>query len=237
MKKLLLTVLLLLNILDAKDIYATFNIKAKKSANLAFSTGGIINKVSVDVATKVKKGDILVELKNSDIKAMTEISKTALIYAKKEYYRQLKVKNMIDKSKLDSYEFKYKNSKNQLVYQEALLDKTILRAPFNGVIFENSVEVGDVVSGAMLRTILKIQSGNRQKLIISIDQKYWKSIKIGQSFRYTVDGDRETYVGRISKIYPQANIKNRKIRAEVEVEGFVVGLFGEGYIEVEDKKE
>ena len=95
------------------------------------------------------------------------------------------------------------------------------------------VEVGDVVSGAMLRTILKIQSSKAQKLVMYIDQKYWKTLKIGQLFTYTVDGDKEKYEGKITKIYPYANNNNRKIIAEVAVSGFVVGLYGEGYITVE----
>ena len=64
----------------------------------------------------------------------------------------------MDASKFDTYAFKYENSKAQMAYQQALLDKTQLKAPFDGVIYEKSVEVGDVVSGAMIRTVMKIQS-------------------------------------------------------------------------------
>lgn len=234
MKKLLLTTILLATTINAQDIYATFNIEAKKSANLALSSGGIIDKVFVDVATNVKKGEVLVKLKNDDIKAMVEISKTAMIYAKKEYFRQLKVKSMIDKSKLDSYEFKYKNSKNQLIYQEAIFDKTILKAPFDGIIYEKIVENGDAVTGANPRTILKIQSRTARKLVLSFDQKYWKIVKSGQLFSFSVDGEEIIHTAKISKIYPYANSGNRKIKAEVEVDGFMVGLFGEGYIKVND---
>ena len=229
MKKIILAILLISN-LSADNIYATFTVEANRSANLAFSSGGIVDEVLVDVATVVKEGDTLVRLKNSDLKAMVQISKTALKYAKKEYNRQLKVKKMIDESQLDRYAFEYENAKNQLAYQEALLDKTTLKAPFDGVIFQKSVEVGDVVSGAMLRTILKIQSLHKRKLIISIDQKYWQKIAIGDIFEYRVDGDTQKYRAKISKIYPYANSTNRKIVAEVMVEDFVVGLFGDGYI-------
>ena len=234
MRKLLLATLLLATTLYGESIYATFSVQAQKSANLAFSSGGIIEEVLVDVSSEVKKDEVLVKLQNNDIEAMIAISKTALKYAKREYNRQLKLKKIIDASKLDSYAFKYENAKNQLAYQKELLDKTILKAPFDGVIFEKMVEVGDVVSGAMLRTILKIQSSKAQKLVMSIDQKYWKILKIGQEFTYTVDGDKEKYKGKITNIYPYANNNNRKIKAEVTVEGFVVGVYGEGYLEVDE---
>ena len=146
------------------------------------------------------------------------------------------MKHLLDESKLDSYAYKYENAKAQMEYQQALLDKTILRAPFDGVIYEKIVEVGDVVSGAMIRTIIKIQSLDKRKLILGFDQKYWRDIKVGQTFKYGVDGDSKMYVGKISKVYPYADSGNRKIKAEVEAKDFTPGLFGEGYIMIDEKK-
>jgi len=236
MRRIILSLMLLAVTIQAQDIYATFNVEADKSANLAFTSSGTVNNVSVDAATLVKKDEVLAQLQNSDLKAALNIATTALKYAKKDYDRQLKVKKLVDASRLDSYAFKYESAKAQVAYQQALFDKTVLKAPFDGVIFEKIVEVGDVVSGQAIRTILKIQSIHKRKLILEFDQKYWKVIKIGQVFNYTVDGDRKKYSGKISKIYPFADSGNRKIRAEIKVVDFVVGLFGEGYISVPDKK-
>jgi multidrug resistance efflux pump len=166
-----------------------------------------------------------------------------LKFAKKDYDRQLLIKDLIDEAKFDQYELMYEkanvavlSAKANLDYQQSLLDRTIVLAPFDGVIFEKSVEVGDVVSGMMLRAIFKIQSRSKRKLVFEFDQKYWKSVKVGDSVKYTVNGDDDSYTGKISKLYPHANSDNRKIKAEVIANGFVVGLFGEGYIVVPDKK-
>jgi RND family efflux transporter MFP subunit len=236
MRRIILSLILLAVSIQAKDIYATFTVEAQKSANLAFTSSGTVNSVSVSVATLVKKDEVLAQLQNSDLKAALNIATTALKYAKKDYDRQLKVKKLVDASRLDSFAFKYESAKAQVAYQQALLDKTILKAPFDGVIFEKIVEVGDVVSGQAIRTILRIQSLHKRKLILAFDQKYWKDIKVGQEFNYTVDGDNKKQSGKISKIYPFADSGNRKIRAEVEAKDFVVGLFGEGYIIVPDEK-
>lgn len=227
MRKLILGLWFMIVGLNGNDIYATFTIQAKQSVNLAFSSSGIIDKVFVDVSTIIKK---------DDLEAKLEISKTALKYAKLDYKKQLKVKHMIDKSKFDQYAFKYEDAKTQLKYQQSLLDKTILKAPFDGIIYEKLVEVGDVVSGQMIKTVFKIQSKNSRKLVLGFDQKYWKSVKVGQVFNYNVDGDKKAYTGKISKVYPFANSENRKMKAEVEVSDFVVGLFGEGYIIIPNSK-
>ena len=244
MKKIILGLMVLVYTLGAAEIYATFNIAAKKSANLAFYSSGIVKKVFVDIDSSVKKGDKLVELQNDDLKASLRIAQTSLEsaevslkFAKKDYDRQLLIKDLIDEGKFDKYELSFEmakvavaQAKANLAYQQSLLDRTRILAPFDGVIFEKNVEVGDVVSGMMLSIVLKIQSKRERELVLEFDQKYYRSIKIGDSFKYKIDGDTKEYQGKISKIYPYANIKTRKIKAEVLTKDFIVGLFGDGYI-------
>lgn len=232
--KLLFSLLTLTLSLSASEVYATFSVQAAQSANLAFDASGITKAVNYDVADSVKKGDVLASLGNEDAKATLDMAKTALEFSKRDYERQLKVKDLIDAAKFDAFAFKYEDAKNQLAFAQAKYDKTFLRAPFDGVIYERDIEVGDTVSGMMLKTVFKIQSKRERKLILAFDQKYHSQVKVGQKFRYGVDGDAKEYVGVIHKIYPFANAGNRKIKAEVLAKDFVVGLFGEGYIEIAD---
>jgi len=235
MRKIVLLLLLITAIAEAKEIYATFTVEAKQSANLAFNASGIVEKVNVDIGSVVKEDEILACLESEDIAASLQIAKTAMKYAKKDYKRQLQVKKIIDEASFDKYSFKYENAKAQMIYQQALLEKTVLKAPFDGVIFWKALEVGDTLSGTMIKTVLKIQSPHQRKLILSFDQKYWKDVKAGDRFKYRIDGDDRVYEGKISKVYPYANVGNRKIQAEVKALDIPVGLFGDGSIIVEEK--
>jgi RND family efflux transporter MFP subunit len=249
MNKILIVLLLCINIY-AEDIYATFNVEAQKSANLAFNTGGIIKSVNVDISDKVNKGDVLVLLNDRDLKSALKIAnanlkkaQVILKYAKLELDRQKKLKNLIDKSSFEKYESAYESAsanielmRANIAYKKALLDKTILRAPFDGVIYDKNVEKGDVVSGGIIKTVLKIQSQYKRKLILEFDQKYWKDVKIGDIFEYNIEGSQTKYVGKISKIYPVVNSANRKIKAEVKAKNMPVGLFGNGYIKITKSK-
>ncbi len=224
-------ILIVASSLEAAQIYATFTVQAKQDASLAFSSSGTIEKIFVDTTAEVKKGEKLAVLKDEDLKSALQVARTALKYAKIDYDRQKKVKNIVSKFEFDKYAFKYETAKAQLRYQRSLLDKTVLKAPFDGIIYDKLVEVGDVVSGQMVKTAFKIQSKTARKLVLEFDQKYWKIVKIGQTFKYKVDGDGTTHEGKISKIYPSASSSNRKMRAEVATKDFVTGLFGDGYIQ------
>ena len=231
LKKMVVLLLAVLQ-LNAEEIYATFDVKAEKSASLAFSSSGIVEQMHVDIGSKVKKDELLAELVNDDIEAMVEVSKVALKYAKSDYERQKKVQQHINVSLFESYAYKYDNAKVQLKYQEALLDKTYLRAPFDGMIIAKRIEVGDVVSGQMITEVYDIQSLKARKLILKFDQKYHGQVKVGDRFKYKIDGDDRVYEGTIFKIYPTIDTKSRKMLAEVKAESFPVGLFGDGYITV-----
>ncbi|DAB39633.1 MAG TPA: efflux transporter periplasmic adaptor subunit [Sulfurovum sp. UBA12169] len=235
MKKIIWSMLWMITAMSAEEVYATFQVEAQKSANLAFSSSGIVQKVTVDVGSEVKKEDVLSTLQNDDLKVMLEGAQVALKYAKLDYDRQVKVKKIIDQSQFDQYAFKHENAKVQAAYQKSLLDKTVLRAPFDGVIYEKSLEEGDVVSGAMIRTLLKIQSAHERKLILEFDQKYHAKVKVGDHFKYKIDGDEKMHEGKISKIHPVVNMENRKVIAEVEAKDLMVGLSGQGTIIADDK--
>lgn len=235
MKKILLTTLLLLNIANAKDIYATFSVEPLQDAKLAFISSGIVEKINIDVGSSVTKGAVLASLENSDIEAMLAVAKSSYKYAKKDYERQVKIKELIDEGKFDSAASKYEGAKNQLAYQQALYNKTFLKAPFDGVIYDKELEVGDAVSGMMLKTVFKIQSVSQRKLVLEFDQKNYEDVKAGDKFTYKVDGNSNSLSGTISKVYPHANKQNRKVKAEVKAQNLLPGLFGDGYITVSGK--
>ena len=235
MNKIILVMMGMIVSLNAAEIYATFNVQASQSASLAFDAGGIVESVHYDIADSVQKGALLVVLSNRDKKAKLESAQTALKYAKKDYERQEKVKKLIDEGKFDAVAYKYENAQNQVMYQKALYNKTFLKAPFDGVIFFKDVEIGDAVSGVSLKTIYKIQSKHARKLIVEFDQKYRKSVKVGDVFEYKLEGDGNSYSGKISKIYPSADVNNRKMQAEVKAKDLIVGLFGDGKIITQEK--
>ena len=98
------------------------------------------------------------------------------------------------------------------------------------------IELGDVVSGQMLKTAFNIQSERARILVVEFDQKYNSDVKIGDPFLYKVDGDDKQYEGKIYRIYPEANSDNRKIALQVIAKDLKVGLFGEGTIITSDNR-
>jgi len=237
MKKIIAMILAVSVVVSASEVYATFNVQAVQSADLSFNASGIVDRLYVDVGDVVRKGSVLATLKSEDIRAAVHIAEVAREYASRDQKRMQSVKEVTDQAMLDGIAFKYENAKAQLAYKQALLAKTILKAPFDGVIVARRLEVGDTFTAMRPVPVYRLQSLHARKLILSFDQKYWRDVHQGDAFVYTVDGDKNTHKGTITKIYPVADARSRKMQAEVLASDIPVGLFGEGKILLSDTAE
>ena len=237
MKKLLLAICVFTAAVSASEVYATFTVKAAQSADLAFSANGIVDHLYADVGDTVHAGKVLATLQSEDIRAAVHIAEVARKYARRDYDRMQAVKEVTDQAKLDAITFRYENTKAQLAYKQALLAKTILKAPFDGVVVARNLEIGDTFTAMRPVPVYRLQSLHARKLILSFDQKYWRSVRPGDPFEYTVDGDKKVHQGTITKVYPAADARSRKMQAEVAARDIPVGLFGEGKILLNDTAE
>lgn len=244
MSKLFLVLVLWLSSAHAENIYATFNVLPAKSADLAFNASGVVGALYVDIGSKVKKGQKLAQLQSDELRATLQIAKAALADAKvaldfatKDYEREKKVQHLVDEATFDRYRLAYERAKVAVASAEAnvkfkqtQLNNSVLYAPFSGVITDKKLELGDVVNSMAIKTVFSLQSLSNRKLLVEFDQAAWKKVRVGNSFKYRVDGDTKEHMGRISKIYPSSGSANRKMKAEVLANDLIVGLYGDGTI-------
>jgi len=202
-----------------------------------------VKTLRVDVGSHIKKGDILLEIDNDNLTAGVDLAKESLKkaqieeqFAKQTYDRYKKVESVIDAELMDQNTLIYQKAsaalgeaKAQLRYQSTLVEKTRLRAPFNGVISERNIQLGDGVGGGTM-PLFKLISSPEVKLLVRFDEKYLSSVKKGSALRYRVDGQSTWHNGHITKLYPTIDPKNRKATAEVLTTNIAPGLFGEAYI-------
>lgn len=245
MKKIILGTLTLTLALQAQSVYAILNATADKEALLSTSISGVVKAMKVDVGSRVKKGEVLLELDGDDLSRSLDVAKADLLTLKEQYRfasvqleRYTKVKDLLSKEEYDKLEhdknLKYsaiKQAEATIAYKETLLSKTLLKAPFNGVISEKLIESGAVLNPGT--GAFKLINGTT-KLVIEFDEKYAKNVRLGDFFEFKIDGMNTLQKTRITKIYPTVDSKTRRIKAEAFVNGVKPGQFGEGNIITKD---
>ena len=244
--KILFFLLMLVHGLFAEQIYATFDVVAKKEATLSLDISGIVKKIYFDVGSSVKAGDLILELENETQKNDLElaikdekIAEINYLRSKSNFERYEKVKNVIDEFRLDGFRFDmlsaeaaWQKAKTNIQIKKTILAKTYLKAPFAGIISVKHVEVGDGVSSGTLTPVADLIGSSGRKLILSFDEKYHRAVKPGSTFVYKIDGSQQTFTGKVTKVYPSIDPKTRMAKAEVATNTIKPGLFGDGYIEV-----
>ncbi|WP_051505453.1 efflux RND transporter periplasmic adaptor subunit [Sulfurospirillum arcachonense] len=245
-KKLIISSVLLPLSLLAVDVYATFDVEGLKESKLTLPVTGFVKKLHVKIGDNVNKGQVLLELNNEIEKIDMELSKSDIKLsqiskdqASSIFTRYKKIKDVIDEEQYENVEFAYQKavqtlikSQNAYILKKTRVEDRILKAPYNGVVTDLHVELGDGVSGPVT-PLISITSYPEVKLVLSFDEKHWNSVKAGQTFKYRVDGLDKELIGKITKVYPSVDPNSRKLKAEVLTKDILPGLFGDGNIVVE----
>ncbi|EAK0459352.1 efflux RND transporter periplasmic adaptor subunit [Campylobacter upsaliensis] len=247
MKQIWLLFLFSLSFVRAEELYASFNVEAKMQSRLVLESVGVVEQIFVEVSQNVKKGDLILSLDSKSEKIALQNAKNdhalALVEFQNAQSKMQKfkaVREVIDKQSFEDIQsafngarLRLEKAKLNIAYYENVLEKKRLVAPYDGIIANKFIQVGEGVGGVG-RVLIEIFSYPDVKLILSFDEKFKDKVKLGQKFLYKIDTEQKQREGKIALIYPSIEPKTRKIYAEVYAKDLKPGLFGEGQIIIED---
>jgi RND family efflux transporter MFP subunit len=111
------------------------------------------------------------------------------------------------------------------------LERSRVRAPFDGAVAQRLASVGDYV--AIGTPILRLIQTDPLRLRLEVPERESVVVRPGQDVRLTVDGDTNTYPGRIVRIAPAIREADRTLLVEADVPnqgGLRAGLFARAQI-------
>ena len=80
------------------------------------------------------------------------------------------------------------------------LERSRVRAPFDGAIAQRIATVGDYV--AIGTPILRLVKTDPLRLRLDVPERESSAVRVGQSVRVSVEGDTNVYTGKIARIAP-----------------------------------
>jgi len=168
-------------------------VKAEKSAELAFGTVGRVQKLNVQVGDSVKKGEILAELENLDLK-------TALDSAKKNADRYTALESAKSASRANLEEALTKRDLAFLNYERSLI-----RAPFDGIVSELNLEEGQLsqITAVIPKPLILLVDSSARYVSADFDEVDLLKLKLDLPARIKISAVRkEPFPGYIRKIIP-----------------------------------
>jgi RND family efflux transporter MFP subunit len=198
-------------------------VEAADRSSISFEVAGNVQKVNVDVGDRITKGQVLAtldpepyqltvaEINAELVKARDNVTKTEA-----EYNRQKRIfeQGAGAQRRVEVSEFNYKAAKSAVDFQIARLNnakrdlnRTVLRAPFDGAIANRYIDpFNEVARGQKCFDIFEFTG---MEVAISIPEDAIDEINMDQKgeIRFPVFADR-TYNGRVTEISKVAGTAN-----------------------------
>jgi len=223
-------------------------VKPKSLQNKIFSNGSLISNEEVELRSeingkvtriffsegkRVKKGDVLVKINDSELQAALKKNKSREFLARdREYrYKQLLEKNLTSQQEYDLQLSELNSVLADVELTEAQIAKTEIVAPFDGIIGLRSVSVGSYISPQS--KIASLQSINPMKVDFSVPQKYFGLVKEGKTINVKLSATGKIYNGRIYAVEPKIDQNTRTVQVRAIIPNEKGELTPGAYVEID----
>ncbi|HVZ97624.1 MAG TPA: efflux RND transporter periplasmic adaptor subunit [Chitinophagaceae bacterium] len=217
-------------------IEASGTVIANENVDLHPDATGLLTYLNIPEGKFVKAGTVLARVNSADLVAQLEKSKVQLDLAQKneERLHKLLLVNGVNESDYDAAVNLVESTKADINYTQALIDKTVVRSPFDGTIGLRQVSPGAYVSPATV--LATLQQLGKLKVDFTLPEEYGNLVKVGNTVDVEVDASsHKRQKATIIAIEPQANTQTRNLSVRALLQGGSVnpGAFVKVYISAE----
>ena len=212
--------------------------------------------VSVKVRTgdRVKQGDILVELEDSDLQSAAKSAEENLkqqesrqVFAEQRYNRTriLRNTNAVSQQELDQTLSELNAAKATTAMLEHNLNNArinvsyaTLRSPFDGAVSERLVDPGNMATPESV--LVKIFDPNSLEMRLPVRESLTSILHVGDVIEARIESLGKTVQAKLIEITPSVDPGSRTFQANTmltgDTTGVLPGMFGRASIKVGEKK-
>jgi RND family efflux transporter MFP subunit len=182
---------------------------------VAAALGGFVEKMEIDTGDVVEKGQVLAKVDSSLQSANVSLAKVEVDDAKREYDRIKGLGKAVTKVRIDAAKTRVERARAQYRIAQIQSSRTVVKAPFGGVVAEVNTEAGEVMPpGAVIARIVQLDPA---VINVAVSDRDVGSLAVGGKASITTGANPNAVEGKIARIDPTANLKTRAFTVEVEV--------------------
>ena len=197
-------------IVDA--VRATGRIEAVQAVELKSDEQGRITALLFQEGQYVARGAPLVRIDDSMLRAQAERADADRDLAQQQLarVRKLREQNAAPPADLERAEAAARSASAALNLLQLQIARSVVRAPFAGVVGQRFVSVGDYVTTQS--PLLTLQTVDPQRAVIEVPERHAASLRQGQTVEFTVAAEpQRKFAARVDFIDPVVDNTNRTI--------------------------
>lgn len=199
-------------------IFAIGQIEAVQSIELRPEVDGRLVQILVREGAEVARGKPLFKVDDVELRAQVarleadhDLAQQAL-----ERTRELMAQNASSEADLQQAEANARSTQAQLELQQVRLDRTLVRAPFAGLVGERFVSLGDYVNNST--RMVTLQTVDPQRAVFQVPERYAPRLEVGQEVTFHVAAlPDEEFTGVVDFVDPVVRLPARTITVKAEV--------------------
>ena len=229
----------------------TGSVQPERRADLRAEVPAVVLQVLKEDGEAVRRGDLILRLDDTAIRenltsaqASTSSASRAYEQAERQFQRvtQLRASSLVSTQDLEDAEVRRNNAqsdleaaKSRVAVARQQLQRTEVRAPFDGVVGDRQVSAGDTVQ--IGRELVKVIDPTSMRFEGMVSADNIGEIMAGQTVLFRVHGyAQQEFTGQITRVNPAANVTTRQVEvlvafSDAKQEPRLAGLYAEGRIE------
>ncbi|GAB2477245.1 MAG: efflux RND transporter periplasmic adaptor subunit [Cytophagales bacterium] len=198
------------------QLQVTGTILPNETVNLRPEISGLVTQIAFKEGQYVTKGTPLVYLNDDELQAQYQrLQYTQRLFETQENrQKQLLAREAISQEEYDIVLNQYNTALSDIKLVEAQLAKTVIRAPFNGILGLRLVSEGSVIGPN--DAIVNIVNIDPIKIEFSIPERYANQVTVGSPVFFSNEASQEEVRGEVYAFEPQVDLATRtlKLRAQ-----------------------
>jgi len=202
----------------ARKLVLSGRTEADRKVTITARTGGVITELNVKRGTRVKKDDVIAILSDEAREAQVVQARSLFTQRKTELdaKRKLIDTGALPRLELVNLEAQFKAAEAAVAAAEAERDRGVVRAPWDGIITDVPVDVGQAAFSFSGRDIAQLIKLDPMLAVVEVAERKLGGIHVGGTADIRlVTG--QTARGRIRFVASMASPQTRTYRVEVEV--------------------
>jgi membrane fusion protein (multidrug efflux system) len=199
-------------------ILATGEIEAMQSVELRPDIEGRIAEILAREGVEVSRGTPLFKVDDAELKAEVARAEADRDLAQQSLARtrDLLSQKASSQSELERAEATARMTAAQLELLKVRLDRTVVRAPFAGVVGERTVSLGDYVTTSS--PLVTLQTVSPQRAAFQVPERYADRLKVRQTVTFRVAAlPGKEFTGRVDFVDPVVQLPARTIMVKAQV--------------------
>ncbi len=186
---------------SASIINVTGTLAGKEEVALAFKIGGVISRVVVDAGQSVRAGQVLAELRPTEIAAQVATAQQARQKAERDLERVTKLyaDSVTTLEQLQDARTALEVATNNTRIAQFNADYAVIRAPGDGIVLARMAEPGQVVEPG--RPVLNVRRNGRGMVVrIGVSDRDAVRVRLGDSAEITFEAlPTQKFAGRVTQ--------------------------------------